>query len=418
MDIILVIVISLLLSAFFAGMEIAFNSSNRLMAKIDSTDKSFAGTVISLFYKNTGQFISTMLVGCNIVLVVYSIAMAKVLDPYIRGYITDNTLLVSLIQTVIATLLVIFIGEFLPKTIFRYNSNFWLRFFSPLALIFYIVLYPVSKLSVWMSAGILRLFGTKISLNDKSDVFDKVDLNFLLEETIEQSSSQSIENEIKIFKNALDFSSVKLRECIVPRNEIVALDIETDSLENIRNTFAESGFSKIPIYKDNIDNIIGYIHSSDLFEPTDNWRTLLRKIPVVPETMPANKLMHSLLKEKKSIAVVIDEFGGTAGIVTLEDIIEEIFGEIEDEHDINEYVLKKVADGEYLLSGRLEIDTINRKLNLSLPESDEYVTLAGLLLHHYQKIPKLNDSIEIDDWTFKVVQATNNRIELVKLISK
>ena len=418
MDIILVIVISLLLSAFFAGMEIAFNSSNRLMAKIDSTDKSFAGAVISLFYKNTGQFISTMLVGCNIVLVVYSIAMAKVLDPYIRGYITDNTLLVSLIQTMIATLLVIFIGEFLPKTIFRYNSNFWLRFFSPLALIFYIVLYPVSKLSVWMSAGILRVFSTKISLNDKSDVFDKVDLNFLLEETIEQSSSQSIENEIKIFKNALDFSSVKLRECIVPRNEIVALDIETDSLENIRNTFAESGFSKIPIYKDNIDNIIGYIHSSDLFEPTDNWRTLLRKIPVVPETMPANKLMHSLLKEKKSIAVVIDEFGGTAGIVTLEDIIEEIFGEIEDEHDINEYVLKKVADGEYLLSGRLEIDTINRKLNLSLPESDEYVTLAGLLLHHYQKIPKLNDSIEIDDWTFKVVQATNNRIELVKLISK
>ena len=418
MDIILVIVISLLLSAFFAGMEIAFNSSNRLMAKIDSTDKSFAGAVISLFYKNTGQFISTMLVGCNIVLVVYSIAMAKVLDPYIIEYITDNTLLVSLIQTVIATLLVIFIGEFLPKTIFRYNSNFWLRFFSPLALIFYIILYPVSKLSVWMSAGILRVFGTKISLNDKSDVFDKVDLNFLLEETIEQSSSQSIENEIKIFKNALDFSSVKLRECIVPRNEIVALDIETDYLENIRNTFAESGFSKIPIYKDNIDNIIGYIHSSDLFEPTDNWRTLLRKIPVVPETMPANKLMHSLLKEKKSIAVVIDEFGGTAGIVTLEDIIEEIFGEIEDEHDINEYVLKKVADGEYLLSGRLEIDTINRKLNLSLPESDEYVTLAGLLLHHYQKIPKLNDSIEIDDWTFKVVQATNNRIELVKLISK
>ena len=418
MDIILVIVISLLLSAFFAGMEIAFNSSNRLMAKIDSTDKSFAGAVISLFYKNTGQFISTMLVGCNIVLVVYSIAMAKVLDPYIRGYITDNTLLVSLIQTVIATLLVIFIGEFLPKTIFRYNSNFWLRFFSPLTFIFYIVLYPVSKLSVWLSAGILHLFGADIEIKDHADAFDRVDLNFLLETVIGESSAQSLDNEIKIFKNALDFSSVKLRECIVPRNEIVALDIETDSLENIRNTFAESGFSKIPIYKDNIDNIIGYIHSSDLFEPTDNWRTLLRKIPVVPETMPANKLMHSLLKEKKSIAVVIDEFGGTAGIVTLEDIIEEIFGEIEDEHDINEYVLKKVADGEYLLSGRLEIDTINRKLNLSLPESDEYVTLAGLLLHHYQKIPKLNDSIEIDDWTFKVVQATNNRIELVKLISK
>lgn len=415
MDILLVIIISLALSAFFAGMEIAFNSSNRLIAKIDSADKSIAGTIISLFYKNSGQFISTMLVGCNIVLVIYSIAMARVMDPYIKSYITDNTLLISLIQTVIATIIVIFIGEFIPKTIFRYNSNFWLRFFSPVTFVFYIILYPISKLSMWLSVGILRIFGIKINLHNQADVFDKVDLSFLLEETIEKSSNQSIENEIKIFKNALDFSSVKLRECIVPRNEIEALDIETASLEDLRSTFAESGFSKIPIYKDTIDNIIGYIHSSDLFEQTEDWRTLLRKIPVVPETMPANKLMHSLLKEKKSIAVVIDEFGGTAGIVTLEDIMEEIFGEIEDEHDTNVYVLKKTADNEYLISGRLEIDTINRKLNLNLPESDEYVTLAGFLLQHYQKIPKLNESIEIDNWTFKVLQATNNRIELVKL---
>ncbi|KGN78996.1 hemolysin [Porphyromonadaceae bacterium COT-184 OH4590] len=415
MDILLVIIISLALSAFFAGMEIAFNSSNRLIAKIDSADKSIAGTILSLFYKNSGQFISTMLVGCNIVLVIYSIAMARVMDPYIKSYITDNTLLISLIQTVIATIIVIFIGEFIPKTIFRYNSNFWLRFFSPVTFVFYIILYPISKLSMWLSVGILRIFGIKINLHNQADVFDKVDLSFLLEETIEKSSNQSIENEIKIFKNALDFSSVKLRECIVPRNEIEALDIETASLEDLRSTFAESGFSKIPIYKDTIDNIIGYIHSSDLFEQTEDWRTLLRKIPVVPETMPANKLMHSLLKEKKSIAVVIDEFGGTAGIVTLEDIMEEIFGEIEDEHDTNVYVLKKTADNEYLISGRLEIDTINRKLNLNLPESDEYVTLAGFLLQHYQKIPKLNESIEIDNWTFKVLQATNNRIELVKL---
>ena len=201
----------------------------------------------------------------------------------------------------------------------------------------------------------------------------------------------------------------------MPRNEIVALDIDNASLDDLRKTFVESGFSKIPIYKENIDNIIGYIHSSDLFEQAADWRTLLRKIPVVPETMPANRLMHSLLKEKKSIAVVIDEFGGTAGIVTLEDIIEEIFGEIEDEHDTNEYVIKKVAEGEYLLSGRLEIDTINHRLGLSLPESDDYVTLAGFLLQHYQKIPKLNESIRIEKWTFKVLQATKNRIELVKL---
>ena len=415
MTIFIVIVSSLLLSAFFAGMEIAFNSSNRLKAKIDSTDRSVSGAILSVFYKNSGQFISTMLVGCNIVLVVYSIATARFLEPYIVRYITDNTLLISLIQTVAATLVVIFIGEFMPKTIFRYNSNFWLRFFSPLTFIFYIVLYPVSKLSVWLSAGILHIFGADIEIKDHADAFDRVDLNFLLETVIGESSAQSLDNEIKIFKNALDFSSIKLRECIVPRNEIVALDIDNASLDDLRKTFVESGFSKIPIYKENIDNIIGYIHSSDLFEQAADWRTLLRKIPVVPETMPANRLMHSLLKEKKSIAVVIDEFGGTAGIVTLEDIIEEIFGEIEDEHDINEYVIKKVAEGEYLLSGRLEIDTINHRLGLSLPESDDYVTLAGFLLQHYQKIPKLNESIRIEKWTFKVLQATKNRIELVKL---
>lgn len=415
MTIFIVIITSLVLSAFFAGMEIAFNSSNKLIAKIDSSDKSMAGSILSIFYNNSGQFIATMLVGCNIVLVVYSIATAKVLEPYIIEYLTHNPLLISLVQTILATLVVIFIGEFIPKTVFRYNSNFWLRFFSPVTFIFYIMLYPISKLSMWMSAGILRMFGLKIDFKNNTAVFDKVDLSFLLEEAIGKSSGQSIDNEIKIFKNALDFSSVKLRECIVPRNEITALDIDSASLEDLRSTFAESGFSKIPIYKDNIDNIIGYIHSSDLFEQTDNWRTLLRKIPVVPETMPANRLMHSLLREKKSIAVVIDEFGGTAGIVTLEDIVEEIFGEIEDEHDTNEYILKKSTEGEYLISGRLEIDTINRKLNLSLPESDDYITLAGFLLQHYQKIPKLNDTIKIDRWTFKVMEASNNRIELVKL---
>lgn len=415
MTIFIVIITSLVLSAFFAGMEIAFNSSNKLIAKIDSSDKSVAGSILSVFYNNSGQFIATMLVGCNIVLVVYSIATARVLEPYITEYLTHNPLLISLVQTILATLVVIFIGEFIPKTIFRYNSNFWLRFFSPVTFVFYIMLYPISKLSMWMSAGILRMFGLKIDFKNNAAVFDKVDLSFLLEEAIGKSSGQSIDNEIKIFKNALDFSSVKLRECIVPRNEITALDIDSASLEDLRSTFAESGFSKIPIYKDNIDNIIGYIHSSDLFEQTGNWRTLLRKIPVVPETMPANRLMHSLLREKKSIAVVIDEFGGTAGIVTLEDIVEEIFGEIEDEHDTNEYILKKSAEGEYLISGRLEIDTINRKLNLSLPESDDYITLAGFLLQHYQRIPKLNDTIKIDRWTFKVMEATNNRIELVKL---
>ncbi|MDR3326565.1 MAG: hemolysin family protein [Prevotellaceae bacterium] len=417
MNVLLIILISLLLSAFFSGMEIAFNSSNKLRAKIDNNPDSIMSKVTSIFFENSGQFISTMLVGNNIVIVLYSIAMAKLLEPII-ALVTSNMFLILLIQTVIAAIIIIFIGEFMPKTIFKSNSNFWLRLFSPIVFVFYITLYPIAKFSTFASVGILRIFGTKINYNSQDTAFNKVDLNYLIDETFEKNSQQTIENEIKIFKNALDFSSIKLRECIVPRNELTAMDIETSSMNELRDTFATSGFSKILIYKDNIDNIIGYIHSSDLFGKIDNWRSLIRKIPVVPETMPANKLLHTLLKDRKSIAVVIDEFGGTAGIVTLEDIIEEIFGEIEDEHDINEYILKKTGDNEYLISGRLEIDTINRQLNLNLPEADEYVTLAGFLLQHYQKIPKLNDTITIESWIFKVVQASNNRIELVKFSYK
>lgn len=414
----LLIVVSLILSAFFAGTEIAFNSSNRLMAKIDSADKSPISRILAIFYENSGQFISTMLVGVNIVLVIYSIAMADLLEPFIHKHITTNTLLVTLIQTVIGTIIVIFIGEFIPKTIFRQNSNFWLRLFAPITAFFYFILYPISKFSTMLSVGIFRIFGVKIATEKRTDAFDRVDLSYLVDETLEKSENQSIDNEIKIFKNALDFSSVKLRECIIPRNEVVALDIDTASLEDLRNTFSQSGYSKIPIYKGSIDNIIGYIHSSDLFQQQDNWKSMIRKILVVPETMQAQKLLHMILQEKKSIAVVIDEFGGTAGIVTLEDIMEEIFGEIEDEYDMQEYTLRKVSEGEYLLSGRLEIDTINRQLGLKLPEEDEYVTLAGFLLHHHQKIPKLNDYIVVGNWTFKVEKAANNRIELVRLVVK
>lgn len=414
----LLIVVSLILSAFFAGTEIAFNSSNRLMAKIDSADKSPISRILAIFYENSGQFISTMLVGVNIVLVIYSIAMADLLEPFIHKHITTNTLLVTLIQTVIGTIIVIFIGEFIPKTIFRQNSNFWLRLFAPITAFFYFILYPISKFSTMLSVGIFRIFGVKIATEKRTDAFDRVDLSYLVDETLEKSENQSIDNEIKIFKNALDFSSVKLRECIIPRNEVIALDIDTTSLDDLRNTFSESGYSKIPIYKGSIDNIIGYIHSSDLFQQQDNWKSMIRKILVVPETMQAQKLLHMILQEKKSIAVVIDEFGGTAGIVTLEDIMEEIFGEIEDEYDMQEYTLRKVSEGEYLLSGRLEIDTINRQLGLKLPEEDEYVTLAGFLLHHHQKIPKLNDYIVVDNWTFKVEKAANNRIELVRLVVK
>jgi CBS domain containing-hemolysin-like protein len=350
-------------------------------------------------------------------LVIYSIATAKILEPIIASFV-PNVFFIMLIQTILATLVCLIAGEFIPKIIVKNNSNIWLKIFSPLAFLFYILLYPIARFFTLLAVGIFRIFGVKISLSTQNNVFNKVDLNYLLEESIEKKSDSEIENEIKIFKNALDFSSVKLRECIVPRTEITALDIETATLDDLKAVFSETGFSKILIYRDNIDNIIGYIHSSDLFKKTENWRALLRKIAVVPETMAANKLMHTLLQEKKSIAVVIDEFGGTAGIVTLEDIIEEIFGEIEDEHDKDEYILKQVAENEYLISGRLEIDAVNRRLEIDLPESDEYVTIAGFLLYHYQKFPKLNEVIIIENWSFKVIQATNNRIELVKFSVK
>lgn len=281
-----------------------------------------------------------------------------------------------------------------------------------------VVLRPfvsIARFSTFLSVKLLQLFKVKVVDKGEKQELGKVDLDYWVNDSFEHADNQEeVENEVKIFQNALDFSSVKLRDCIVPRTEIVSLSY-TCSLEELRNTFIETGFSKIPIYKDNIDNIIGYFHSSDLFKQPADWHDYLRPIAIVPETMAANKLMNMFMQEKRSMALVVDEFGGTAGIVTLEDIMEEIFGEIEDEHDNKEYVAKQVSDNEYVLSGRLEIDQVNTLFDLDLPDSDNYVTVAGFILHHYEQFPKLNDTIRISDWTFKILQAHNNRIDLVKL---
>lgn len=405
-----------MLSAFFSGLEIAFVTSNKLRFELDKKQRNLTSSILSIFYRNPQQFISTMLVGNNISLVVYGLLMAEVMTPWLSPI--GNQFLITFIQTILATILVLITGEFLPKTIFRVNPNLWMRIFSWLLLFFYVVLYPVSRFGTWLSMGILRLFKVKISQSTEANVFSRIDLNYLIQESFDNKESEKeLENEVKIFQNALDFSKVKLRDCFVPRTEIIALDYNT-TVEVLKQTFIETGLSKIPIFKGDIDNIIGYIHSSEMFEHQKDWKKQINQVPIVPENMVAQKLMKIFMLQKKSIAVVVDEFGGTAGIVTLEDIMEEIFGEIEDEHDTRDYVAKKITDTEYLFSGRLEVKVANAKFNLDIPESDDYETVAGFILHIHQHFPKVNEVIRIDRFTIRCVKVTNNRIELVKIITK
>lgn len=395
-------------------MEISYVSANKLRFELDKKDKSLTSKILDVFFHNPNQFISTMLVGNNIALVVYGLQMAILLEPWIAQFV-DQEALIVLIQSIISTILILFTGEFIPKTIFKIDPNFFLRLFAlPLYLI-YILLYPISKFSSLLSFLILRIAGVKNLKDSGVYTLGKVDLDYFIQQSIEDAPQDSeMDTEVKIFQNALEFSNVKVRDCIVPRTEIVACDKEV-STDELRSRFIETGLSKILIYNENIDNIIGYIHSSELFKHPDNWLEQLCKVSIVPETMAANKLMRVLMQEKKSLAVVVDEFGGTSGIVTLEDLVEEIFGEIEDEHDMKREVARKVSENEYLLSGRMEIDTLNEMFGLDLPESDDYVTIAGLILHYYQKFPKLNESIEYGKYTFKIVKATATKIELVRM---
>lgn len=414
MEILFNILVSLAFSAFFSGMEISYVSANKLRFELDKKDKSLTSKILDVFFHNPNQFISTMLVGNNIALVVYGLQMAILLEPWIAQFV-DQEALIVLIQSIISTILILFTGEFIPKTIFKIDPNFFLRLFAlPLYLI-YILLYPISKFSSLLSFLILRIAGVKNLKDSGVYTLGKVDLDYFIQQSIEDAPQDSeMDTEVKIFQNALEFSNVKVRDCIVPRTEIVACDKEV-STDELRSRFIETGLSKILIYNENIDNIIGYIHSSELFKHPDNWLEQLCKVSIVPETMAANKLMRVLMQEKKSLAVVVDEFGGTSGIVTLEDLVEEIFGEIEDEHDMKREVARKVSENEYLLSGRMEIDTLNEMFGLDLPESDDYVTIAGLILHYYQKFPKLNESIEYGKYTFKIVKATATKIELVRM---
>ena len=407
------IIITMVFSAFFSGMEIAFVSSNRMLAEMDKERNGFTQRIISLFYAHPNGFVSTMLVGNNIALVIYGILIARLFDNTIFAGMDAGFTVPA--DTILSTLIVLFTGEFLPKTLFKANPNRLLAVFSPFAYICYVVLWPISKFSTFLSKVILRVFGLKMDDESADDGFSKVDLDYLVQSSIDNAEKDSdINDEVKIFQNALDFSDTKVRDCMVPRTEIQAVDWDA-SLEELQQKFVESGNSKIVVYKEDIDHIEGYIHSSELFRSPKKWQDHIRTMPFVPETMQAQKLMKIFLQQKKTLGVVVDEFGGTSGLVSLEDIVEEIFGDIEDEHDSTKYVAKQTADGEYLLSARLEIDKVNEMFDLDLPESDEYMTIGGLILHEYQSFPKLNEVVKFDKYEFKIIKSTSRKIELVQL---
>lgn len=407
------ILVTMVFSAFFSGMEIAFVSSNRMLAEMDKDKNGLSQRLLALFYNHPNGFVSTMLVGNNIALVVYGILIARLLDNTIFAGM-DAAFTVPA-DTILSTLIVLFTGEFLPKTLFKANPNRLLTIFSPIAFLCYVILWPISKFSTFLSRILLRLLGMKMDTEAGDEGFSKVDLDYLVQSSIDNAKSdEEINDEVKIFQNALDFSDTKVRDCMVPRTEIQAVEMNA-SLDELRQKFVESGNSKIIVYQDDIDHIVGYIHSSEMFHHPAKWQDHIRTLQFVPETMQAQKLMQIFLQQKKSLGVVVDEFGGTSGLVSLEDIVEEIFGDIEDEHDSSKYVAQKMEDGEYLLSARLEIDKVNDMFDLDLPESDEYMTVGGLILHEYQSFPKLNEVIRFDKYEFKIIKSTSRKIELVRL---
>lgn len=416
MNLLLIILVTILFSAFFSGMEIAFVSANRLRLELDKKQNVVFSSLISLYTKYPGQFIATMLVGNNLALVIYGIAFARMLKPMLDIYIQSDSL-VLFIQTIFSTLIILATAEYLPKMLFRINPNKILKFFTIPIAFFYFLFYPVTKFTMWISKLVLRIFlNEKIKSVDEKTVFSRIDLDHFVKEPENTASApaQEIDNEVKLFRNALDFSKVKLRDIMVPRTEMVALDIDS-TVEELHQKFIETGYSRILFYSGNIDNIVGYIHQSVIFTNPDSIQSNLRNVLIVPETMPASKLLRQFIQQRRSIAIVVDEFGGTSGMVTSEDILEEIFGEIEDEHDTSDLISKQVGPNDFILSGRLELEQLNETYNLEFPENENFETLAGFILFNHQSIPKINTVITIEPYQIKILKATNTKIELVQL---
>ena len=407
------LIITMVFSAFFSGMEIAFVSSNRLLAEVSREKGGPSQYAIDLFYRHPSNFVSTMLVGNNIALVLYGILFADIFDQTLFHSLDDASRVLA--DTLLSTLIVLFTGEFLPKTIFKSNANGMLTFFAIPALVCYWLLWPIARFATLLSKGLLRLVGIRMDKESDGHEFTKVDLDYLVQSSIDNAGDgEKIDEEVKIFQNALEFSETKVRDCMVPRTEIDAVE-DTATIDELKQRFIESGHSKVVVFHDDIDHIVGYIHSQEMFRQPDDWRKQIRPITFVPETMLASRMMQTLLQQKKSLGIVVDEFGGTSGLIALEDIVEEIFGDIEDEHDSVNYVAKRLDNNEYLLSARLEIEKVNELFGLSLPESDEYMTVGGYILHEYQSFPKLNEVVKIGPYEFKIVKNTATKIELVRL---
>lgn len=409
----IIIALSLLLSAFFSGMEIAFVSSSRLKHELDLKRNILPARILASFYHHPSKFIGALLLGNNMALVVYGIAMALVLEPAIKNILPPSMhseFYILFLQTILATLLILIVSEFLPKVFFRIRPNAILKTFAIPVWIFYYLFYPLIFLYIGISEWIIRLF-LRVDVSSQKYTFSAIDLDEYVQELQqEKPEDQTFVQEIQMMQNAIEFKNIKLRDCMIPRTEIVAADID-EEIATLRRLFTESGHSKIMIYKETIDNLLGYVHAYDMFKFPKNISQVMRPVEIFPETMAASTVLNLFIKKHKSVAVVVDEFGGTSGIVTMEDIIEEIFGEIEDEYDKDEVVEKQLSENEYQFSARLEVDYLNEKYQLNLPESEEYETLAGLILHYSESIPPVHEVVEIPPFSFKILKASGNRLE-------
>ena len=413
----LIIIFSLILSGFFSGMEIAFVSSNRLMQELDLKRKVIPARILSAFYNNPSRFIGALLLGNNVALVVYGIAVANMLEPIIINILPagfSSEYIILLIQTLFSTLLILIVAEFIPKVLFRINPNTILKAFALPVWMFYYAFYPIILLYIGISEIILRSI-FRVKLANESYSFSAIDLEEYVKDSLpDNETREDVNQEIQMIQNAIDFKHVKLRECMVPRTEIVALEIK-QNLDEFRKLLMETGHSKIFIYEDSIDHIVGYVHVFDLFHNPKSIREIIREIDPYPETTTARELLRNFIENHKSVAIVLDEFGGTSGIVTMEDVIEEIFGEIEDEHDQEKDIEKQVSDNTFIFSARLEIDYLNEKYKFNFPVLDDYETLAGFVIHNYNSIPIVNQKIKVGQYLFTILKSSGNRLEEVKM---
>lgn len=412
LSVIVIVVVSVTLSAFFSGMEIAFTSANRLRMEIDRKRGGVVGRIIERFASAPGEFITTMLVGNNIVLVIYSTSMAQLIHLLAAKMGIPMAQDAVVVETLISTLVIIFLGEFTPKSVFKMRPNAFFRALILPVYVCYLILYPIAKFSTALSFGILRLVGLKVKEEHNIKSFGKLDLENLIDESGECEKMQT--NEIKIFQNALDFSDLRVRDCMVPRVDVEAVEA-TITIEELTERFIETSFSRLFVWEESIDNIVGYVTTKSLFRNPKSIKEILMPVRYVPETMVTEKLMGDMIRSKQSVAVVIDEFGGTAGIISLEDVLEEIVGEIEDEHDEPELVEKVLKDRQWVLSCRLEVAYLNERYDLGLSEEGEYDTLAGYIIDHYGGIPAVGTIIESEGKEIKILKSTSSRVELAKV---